>query len=83
MDASSSQTQVCWQMRCVQQVAIYSKVQGKSIVAIVRIHAINIIVDLLVCNCGPARKFSRYCGMWPGTYIASNKHPASVKGLAT
>ena len=48
MDVSSSQTQVCWQTRCVQQIAIYSKVQGKSIVAIAIIHVIYTIVYLLV-----------------------------------
>ena len=34
-------------MRHIQQVAYYSKVKGKSIVAIVTTHAIYVIVDLL------------------------------------
>ena len=47
MDSSSSQTEAWWQMRHIQQVAFYSKVKGKSIVAIVITHAIYVIVDLL------------------------------------
>ena len=40
MESSSSQTYVSWEIRHIQQVVIYSKVQGKSIVAIAITHAI-------------------------------------------
>ena len=76
MNGSTSQTEVCLQKRCIQQVAICSKVQGKSAAAMAMTHATHATVDLLETSAHHIDSYVGHGCTWVLSCIAIDIQPA-------